>query len=460
MLHFQITPQGTLGEEYRPVEPAQKEPGRAVVPGAALAALLQAEEDWDDDAPDDYVDFDRLAHPETPRDRPRAPLTADFAENPDGTLTLLRWPRLARPAIVPNTVQGRAVTAIAATAFAATHLAEELFAGMFTSPVSYSVFSMRMGRHITQEELDEGGPTAVRLPAGLRHIGPYAFWHCTRLAEITLPKGITALPVGVFGECSALARVDLPVGLASIGWMPRPTDQVMPDVGAFAGCHALRALTLPPALGVLGAHTFNSSGLVQLTVLDTGPGPAWGRTVTVATTAFDHTAALLWLDKADVRGAVQYRLGLPAARDKILAGDSRFGAILRIPEQFFCHEPAFFDALAQRAFRLDFSARMALARLAWGAGLAPADRQWYLDLLVKYFDRAPQFMPGAAGEQAYAALFDFLQAQPGLRAADMSALLRTAGLLALPAELLARMVEVRTRQFASVTGFEDLELDD
>ena len=33
------------------------------------------------------------------------------------------------------------------------------------------------------------------------------------------------------------------------------------------------------------------------------------------------------------------------------------------------------------------------------------------------------------------------------------------GALALPAELISEMMEVRTRRFETVTGFEDLELD-
>ena len=70
------------------------------------------------------------------------------------------------------------------------------------------------------------------------------------------------------------------------------------------------------------------------------------------------------------------RLGLPVARDKILAGDARFGAILRVPVLFFTQPMPYFDQLARDAFRLDFSARMALARLEASAGLSPADRQW------------------------------------------------------------------------------------
>ena len=44
---------------------------------------------------------------------------------------------------------------------------------------------------------------------------------------------------------------------------------------------------------------------------------------------------------------------------------------------------SYFDQLARDAFRLDFSARMALARLEASAGLSPADRQWYCAVLVQ-----------------------------------------------------------------------------
>ena len=108
--------------------------------------------------------------------------------------------------------------------------------------------------------------------------------------------------------------------------------------------------------------------------------------------------------------------------------------------------------------RLDFSARMALARLEASAGLSPADRQWYCSVLVQYFDHAAQFMPCPA-EQAYAALFRFLCRTDLLTASDVSTLLRMAGALCLPAELISEMIEVRTRRFETVTGFEDLELD-
>ena len=305
--------------------------------------------------------------------------------------------------------------------------------------------------------LGEGGPTSVTLPDSITHIGSYAFYHCTNLTSITLPDAISALPAGVFGDCCRLTSVHLPEQLQALGYLPRPTDQIMPDVGTFAGCHALKQLTLPPQLKMLGAHSFNSSGLATLTARDAGC-ENWSRTVTVAVSAFDHTAALLWLEKADVSGHVVARLGLPVARDKILAGDAKFGAILRVPVLFFTQPIPYFDQLARDAFRLDFSARMALARLEASAGLSLADRQWYCSVLVQYFDHAAQFMP-CPPQQAYAELFHFLCRTDLLTASDVSTLLRMAGALALPAELISEMMEVRTRRFETVTGFEDLELD-
>lgn len=458
LLQYEVTKTGTLGSRWTPPVPETKT--SSALPGAALAALLQEEDDEDDwggDAPDMSAEFARLGHLDEESIPDALPLTADFAFLPDGTLALMRWPRLARPAIVPEMVEGTPVTAIAATAFASSHLDESEFGQFSQSPISFSVFCMRMGRAVTTETLDEGGPTSITLPKSITHIGPYAFWHCTNLTEIFLPDDIRDLPAGAFGDCSRLASVHLPEQLRTLGYFPRPTDQVMPDVGVFAGCHALKQLTLPPQLELLGAHCFNSAGLVTLTVRDAGQ-EHWSRPIAVAATAFDHAAALLWLEKADVSETVLARLGLPAARDKILAGDARFGTILRIPVLFFTQPLSYFDQLAQDAFRLDFSARMALARLKFSAGLSDANCLWYHSLLVQYFDHAPQFMPCPA-EQAYTELFRFLCRSELLTASDVSSMLRMAGALGLPAELLSEMMEVRTRRFESVTGFEDLDFD-
>ena len=161
LLQFEVTNAGTLGSRWTPPAPETKK--ASSLPGAALAALLQEEDDEDDwggDAPDMSAEFARLSHLNEESDTDALPLTADFAPLPDGSLALVRWPRLARPAVVPDTVEGRTVTAIAATAFAASHLDEGCFAQFGQSPISFSIFCMRMGRAVTTETLDEGGPTS------------------------------------------------------------------------------------------------------------------------------------------------------------------------------------------------------------------------------------------------------------------------------------------------------------
>ena len=178
---------------------------------------------------------------------------------------------------------------------------------------SFSIFCMRMGRAVTTETLDEGGPTSVTLPDSITTLVP------TR--SLPLHKSDFHHPAGCHFRpaCRCIRRLHPPYQRPSAGdscgfWAICPApDQIMPDVGTFAGCHALKQLTLPPQLKMLGAHSFNSSGLKTLTARDAGC-ENWSHTVTVAVSAFDHTAALLWLEKADVSGHVVARLGLPVAR--------------------------------------------------------------------------------------------------------------------------------------------------
>lgn len=408
-----------------------------------------------------------------------SPITADFCENKEGGMTLLRWPRLAGAAVLPEEIRGKKLTAIAATAFAPEHLEEELFGQMFDSVVSYSMFCMKMGKYVAAEALDEGGPDYVEIPESVERIGAYAFWKCRNLKEIRLPDRMKELPPGVFGECVSLKKVVLPGQLVQIGYMPKATQQIMPDVGAFAGCHSLKNIVLPKSLVRLGAQTFNSAGLEHLAVAGE-PGISWKRKIEVDETAFSHAASLLWMDKITdegvqgigwaehpaegpdnktgfvVAGHVEYRVGLPVAMDKILPGDYKFSAIKKIPADFFIQPAAYFDKLAQTAFRLDFSARMALARLVYDGGLSDEDRQWYLNLLVEYYGNAEQFMP--PGKDVFRELFDFLKNRQGITAIQMSGLIRAAGEKNLSTELISHMMEVKNQKFHTVTGFEELEL--
>ena len=295
---------------------------------------------------------------------------------------------------------------------------------------------------------------------------------------MNVPAGVKLIRAGTFGECVNLKKVSLPDSLIAVGLCDEGAlqDRVqncisgemlrgMPDVGAFYACHSLKELVLPESLRVLGAHTFNSSGLVKLRIAtkEAFPGKEKARAAdadyAIADNAFDHAASLQWMDKLDRSGRTAYRIGLPAARDKILIADRTFGRLSHIPKDFFTEKAVYFDQLAQEVFRLDFSARMALGRLRYDGALLPEYRAWYIRLLIDHFAQAPQFMPEDPKQpDPFAALFSALMETGDLTAGDVSSLIRTAGEEHLSSALLNEMMRVRTESFSMATGFEDLEI--
>ena len=401
-----------------------------------------------------------------------------YTENADGTLTLVRWPRTKEAAVIPAQVEGRAVTRIAPMAFAPFHMEEKDFGSGFRPPYSFNMFILMSGGKVTHEKTDEGGPEEVVLPDTVREIGAYAFWHCHSLKKVNVPAGVKLIRAGTFGECVNLKKVSLPDSLIAVGLCDEGAlqDRVqncisgemlrgMPDVGAFYACHSLKELVLPESLRVLGAHTFNSSGLVKLRIAtkEAFPGKEKARAAdadyAIADNAFDHAASLQWMDKLDRSGRTAYRIGLPAARDKILIADRTFGRLSHIPKDFFTEKAVYFDQLAQEVFRLDFSARMALGRLRYDGALLPEYRAWYIRLLIDHFAQAPQFMPEDPKQpDPFAALFSALMETGDLTAGDVSSLIRTAGEEHLSSALLNEMMRVRTESFSMATGFEDLEI--
>ena len=391
---------------------------------------------------------------------------AVFAGNADGSLTLTRWPRKKGAAVIPETVNDLPVRRIAPLAFAPFHMSENDFTAGFHSPYSFNMFLLMSGGrlHRENESGDEGGPSVIIIPGGVREIGPFAFWHCINLEKIRIPEGVTVLGAGVFGECVNLREIRLPHTLEAIGLYDPDKQCVftsemlrgMPDVGTFYACHALKELTMPSSVRILGPHVFNSCAITHLTL----NGPEYDTAEEgIADNSFDHAASLQWMDRADADGRIRYRIGLPAARDKILRADSRFGLLFRIPIDFFLQGASYFDKMAQDVFRLDFSARMAIGRLRYDEDLSEKDRRFYLTLLMEHFVKAKQFMPSddAAGDP-YNRLFDALAETGLLSAEDVSTLIREAGMAHLPASLTDRMMRMRAENYPAATGFEDLEI--
>ena len=389
---------------------------------------------------------------------------AEFLEKADGTLSLFRWPgTAAERAEIPASVNGIPVTEVESLAFAPFHMTGQEYERNFRPPYSFNMFALMNAAKLLREEKDEGGPEEISLPESVSTIGAYAFWHCSRLKSIKIPEKVLRIREGCFGECVSLERITLPATLRFIG-LCKTADggdsaeitpemlRGMPDVGAFYSCHALKEIVLPETVILLGPQTFNSSGLTRLSLRE------GTKDILVAENAFDHAAALQWMDHIREDGSVKSRIGLPAARDKILTADRRFGRLSHLPRDFFTKDIGWFDVLARDIFRLDFAARMAVARLRYDEGLSGNDREWYIGVLTDYFAQAPQFMPTAKDDEAYSELFSVLEETGSLTAERVSNLIRTAGREHLSSALMTRMLKVRTESFSGATGFEDLEI--
>ena len=84
----------------------------------------------------------------------------------------------------------------------------------------------------------------IELPAGLTHIGDYAFAGCSGLQSITLPNSLTHIGNHAFMSCISLYSITLPDNLTFIGDF------------AFADCGFLNYVTLPGSLTHIGFGAF------------------------------------------------------------------------------------------------------------------------------------------------------------------------------------------------------------
>lgn len=171
-----------------------------------------------------------------------------YALDAQNTVTILTYSGTATQVSVPSSIDGHAVTAVAASAFA-----------------------------------NNATLTSVTLPASVTQIGDAAFSGCTSLAQVTLPASLQWLGAGAFSGCTSLVEVELPSTLVACGttW----SDQT--PQGPFAGCTKLAdvtvaegAVTLPPFMlaGLDGLQTLtlpDSIASVDVTVFgNTGNPPA------------------------------------------------------------------------------------------------------------------------------------------------------------------------------------------
>ena len=114
----------------------------------------------------------------------------------------------------------------------------------------------------------------VKIEAGVKSVGAYAFRNCAELTSVTLPAGVQTIGEAAFNDCAALTSVTLPEGITTIGKY------------AFSGCSALISITLPGSVTAIGEQAFgNCTALTYVTV-------GWAAPLDIDANVFHPTVTL------------------------------------------------------------------------------------------------------------------------------------------------------------------------
>lgn len=102
----------------------------------------------------------------------------------------------------------------------------------------------------------ESSVERVLIPTGVRSIGDYAFYGCTKLEAVDIATTVVSIGNYAFQKCTKLETLKLPTMLETIGNY------------AFDGCTALTSVTVPEALTSIGNMAFQGTKITSFEMYD------------------------------------------------------------------------------------------------------------------------------------------------------------------------------------------------
>ena len=203
--------------------------------------------------------------------------------NADGTVYIARYTGMDEDIIIPDTINGRTVTAIEKAEFnncrargtiksivlpdTITELEPGTFfgfgylekcvlpknlkkieKGLFTLACSLKEITIPDGVVSIGDEAFRQcyDLEKVSIPASVTSIGKKAFYNCSSLKSITIPNADAAIGNDAFYSCTALESVTLPANLQTI------------SANMFANCRNLKNIGIPAGVSVIGKNAFGS----------------------------------------------------------------------------------------------------------------------------------------------------------------------------------------------------------
>ena len=150
----------------------------------------------------------------------------------------------------------------------------------------------------------------VKIEAGVKSVGAYAFRNSAALTSVTLPAGVQTIGEAAFNDCAALTSVTLPEGLTTIGKY------------AFSGCAALTSITLPGSVTAIGEQAFgNCTALTDITV-------GWATPLDIQANVFHPSVTLQ-----------NIKLHVPAGRTKAYRGKDVWKEFKQITDGTITNSP-------------------------------------------------------------------------------------------------------------------------
>ena len=166
--------------------------------------------------------------------------------NDDGrSVTITKYIEGAENVVVPDTIDGYAVTGIGALAFKDCTALKSVSIPNGVTSIGNAAF-----QGCTNLE-------SVTIPDGVTVIGVMLFYECANLSGIVIPAGVTRIDPAAFYGCSSLARVNIPNGVTFIG------------DSAFSECTSLTSITIPDSVTVIRYAAFcGCTGLTRIDIPD------------------------------------------------------------------------------------------------------------------------------------------------------------------------------------------------
>jgi uncharacterized repeat protein (TIGR02543 family) len=165
-----------------------------------------------------------------------------FAENGD-EYSVSGYDGIATEVYIPSQHDGKAVTAIASSAFLLSEIITYVSIPSTVTTIGESAFSNCLALK------------SITIPDSVNSINSYAFWRCSGLTSVTIPNSVTTIGEFAFSDCTGLKSITIPDSVNSI------------NSSTFSLCSGLTSVTIPDSVISIGDGAFNEcSGLTSVTI--------------------------------------------------------------------------------------------------------------------------------------------------------------------------------------------------